>query len=211
MADIPSFQVRLTQQQMEKARETFSKYDQDKDGQIPFQELREVLYNLLETLCPEHECEAKATELMDIIDADGDGTITYMEFLKGYDRWAEVEAAHETKVEMEQQISALKRQLYQTKAAKEQKEAKRANIQIEVTNAKVLEYPDSSSSCSSKRVTIFRWRIPQQILTKSTISNVALFGKSIVWILLHPLVILRSNSIRQKVLPKKESPWRRRS
>jgi Ca2+-binding EF-hand superfamily protein len=59
--------VKLTQDQMAKARETFSKYDTDGDGQVSSKELFVVLKNLLAELHSDAEAEKEAEELMDII------------------------------------------------------------------------------------------------------------------------------------------------
>lgn len=59
--------VKLTQDQMAKARETFSKYDTDGDGQVSSNELFIVLKNLLCELHPENEAESQAKEMMAVI------------------------------------------------------------------------------------------------------------------------------------------------
>lgn len=134
--EFPS-KVRLTQEQIEKARHTFSKYDEDRDGQISSQELRFILSGLLEGLCSVSQAEEKAEMLMGIIDADGDGNITFMEFLKGYSLWSTVEAAEDVRRDLLEQIAKLKRTLYQTRAVKDKKLAANDNLQAEVNITKV--------------------------------------------------------------------------
>ena len=75
--------VKLTQKQMAEARATFSKYDVDGDGTVSSKELFVILKNLLIDLHSDYEAEKQAKELMGIIDADGDGNITFIEFVKG--------------------------------------------------------------------------------------------------------------------------------
>jgi Ca2+-binding EF-hand superfamily protein len=70
-----SHKVTLSQQQMAKARQTFSKYDIDGDGTVSSSELFNILKNLLLELHAEYEAHKQATDLMAIIDADGDGSI----------------------------------------------------------------------------------------------------------------------------------------
>jgi Ca2+-binding EF-hand superfamily protein len=65
--------VKLTQEQMEKARETFSKYDEDNDGRIPSHELHVKYAGLLAEICSAEEANKRATSLLKFIDADGDG------------------------------------------------------------------------------------------------------------------------------------------
>lgn len=78
---------------MEKARETFSKYDIDKDGKVSSVELKENLMKILADICSPEEAETRAKEVLSIVDADGDGHITFIEFIKGFDAWMQVEEA----------------------------------------------------------------------------------------------------------------------
>jgi len=103
--------VTLSQQQMAKARETFSKYDSDGDGTISSKELFDILKGLLLSLHSEYESEKQATYLMSIIDADGDGNITFIEFLKGYEQWIQLEEANNLKKQIEKEMESIKNKM----------------------------------------------------------------------------------------------------
>ena len=107
--------IKLSDEQIATARTIFSKYDKDNDGQVTSEELFIALQTLLEPLCESPSiAHHKAKDLMSIIDADGDGNITFIEFLKGYHFWSEVEQASAAREKIVTEMEKLQKSFQST-------------------------------------------------------------------------------------------------
>lgn len=112
---------------MQKARETFRKYDIDGDGTVTSEELYRILKGMMENLHTPEDAETRARTIMNIIDADGDGNITFIEYIKGYDLWSDVENAFlEAKVDYREQAETARKQLEDLAGRQKQAEADQA-------------------------------------------------------------------------------------
>ncbi|KGG50401.1 calmodulin [Mitosporidium daphniae] len=69
-------QHQLSEEQIAELKEAFSLFDKNNDGRITIQELGRVMHAL-----GQHPSESEISDMLNEVDADGDGTIDFFEFL----------------------------------------------------------------------------------------------------------------------------------
>lgn len=74
----------LTEEQIAEFKEAFSLFDKDGDGTITSKELGTVMRSL-----GQNPTEAELQDMINEVDADGNGDIDFPEFLVSYQEWAD--------------------------------------------------------------------------------------------------------------------------